>query len=61
MKPPRKRNNKKARPTDNKQAVRINPDGFDFAGLADSVDELVYTGLRLSLFIKEQGMLLDDR
>ena len=30
-------------------------------GLFDGVDELLYTGFRLFVFIKEQGMLLDDR
>ena len=30
------------------------------AGLFDSIDELLDAGFRLTLFIKEQGMLLDD-
>ena len=50
-----------------KSEIKYRPSGITgrpvlcyFAVLPDSVDHLLYAGLRLFVLIKEQGMLLDD-
>ena len=50
-----------------KSEIKYRPPGITgrpvlcyFAVLPDSVDHLLYAGLRLFVLIKEQGMLLDD-